>query len=180
MATLSSPPWSLLCFFGALLAALWCAGRALAGAWLGPPRVARALRSQGVRGTSYRFPSGDMKEYVRLLAAACSQPMPLSSHAVAARAVPFDHAIIKQHGKVALTWFGPEPRVVVSDPQLFREILSNKQGQFGKQRSILRIERLLANGLTTHQGDKWVAHRRIINHAFHLDKLKVSVMALPT
>lgn len=70
--------------------------------------------------------------------------------------------------------------MVVSDPQLFREILSNKQGRFGKQRSILRIERLLANGLTTHQGDKWVAHRRIINHAFHLEKLKVSVMALPT
>ncbi|XP_048543667.1 cytochrome P450 CYP72A219-like [Triticum urartu] len=172
MDTLGSPPWSLLCALGALLAALWCAGRALAGAWLGPRRVARALRSQGVGGTSYRFPSGDMKDYVRLIAAACSQPMTLSSHAVAARAVPFDHAIIKQHGKVALTWFGPEPRVVVSDPRLFREILSDKQGQFGKQRSILRIERLLANGLTTHQGDKWVAHRRIINHAFHLEKLK--------
>lgn len=67
--------------------------------------------------------------------------------------------------------------MVVSDPQVFREILSNKEGQFGKQRSILRIERLMANGLTTHQGDKWVAHRRIINHAFHLEKLKVSGMA---
>jgi cytochrome P450 len=76
-------------------------------------------------------------------------------------------------GKVAVTWFGPEPRVVVTDPKLFREILANKHGQFGKQKSILRIERLLANGLTTHQGEKWVTHRRIINHAFHLEKLKV-------
>lgn len=71
-----------------------------------------------------------------------------------------------------MTWFGPEPRVVVNDPKLFREILANKHGQFGKQKSILWIERLLANGLTTHQGDKWVNHRRIINHAFHLEKLK--------
>jgi cytochrome P450 len=77
-------------------------------------------------------------------------------------------------GKVALTWFGPEPRVVVTDPRQFREILANKHGQFGKQKSILRIERLMANGLTTHQGEKWVTHRRIINHAFHLEKLKVS------
>ena len=81
-------------------------------------------------------------------------------------------------GKVALTWFGPEPRVVVTDPKLFREILSNKHGQFGKHKSILRIERLMANGLTTHQGEKWVTHRRIINHAFHLEKLKVSFMSI--
>ncbi|XBI04539.1 hypothetical protein VPH35_132822 [Triticum aestivum] len=173
MATLGSPPWSLLCALGALLAALWCAGRALTGAWLRPRRLAQTLRSQGVRGTQYRFPSGDMNKYVRLIAAACSQPMPMSSHAVAARAhykkyVNLNHRDYRIAGKVALTWFGPEPRVVVSDPQLFREILSNKQGQFGKHRSILRIERLLANGLTTHQGDKWVAHRRIINHAFRM------------
>ncbi|RCV26311.1 hypothetical protein SETIT_5G235200v2 [Setaria italica] len=75
-------------------------------------------------------------------------------------------------GNVAVTWFGPEPRVIVNDPKLMREILANKHGQFGKQRSFLWIERLLANGLTVHQGEKWVTHRRIINHAFHLEKLK--------
>ncbi|XP_051225069.1 cytochrome P450 CYP72A616 [Lolium perenne] len=169
------PPWSFLyaLALGALASlSLWCAWRVLAGAWLGPQRTARALRSQGLRGTTYRFPSGDMKEYVRLIVAACSEPMPLSSHAVTARVLPFDHGVVREHGKVAVTWFGPEPRVVVTDPKLFREILANKHGQFGKQKSILRIERLLANGLTTHQGEKWVTHRRIINHAFHLEKLK--------
>ncbi|KAL6615625.1 hypothetical protein ACP70R_037895 [Stipagrostis hirtigluma subsp. patula] len=164
-------PWSLLYALGAL-AALWWALRALERAWLGPRRLGRALRTQGLRGTAYRFPSGDMREFVRLGAAACSQPMPLRSHAVAPRADPFDHSVIKQHGKVAVTWLGPEPRVVVSDPKLMREILSNKHGQFGKQRSTAWIERLLANGLTTHQGEKWGVHRRIINHAFHLEKLK--------
>lgn len=77
-------------------------------------------------------------------------------------------------GDVAVTWFGPEPRVIVNDPKMMREILANKHGQFGKQKSILWVERLLANGLTTHQGDKWATHRRIINHAFHLEKLKVT------
>jgi hypothetical protein len=60
--------------------------------------MARALRSQGLRGTAYGFPSGDMKEYVRLIAAKCSEPMPPSSHAVAARVVPFDHGVIREHG----------------------------------------------------------------------------------
>ncbi|KAF0900655.1 hypothetical protein E2562_033877 [Oryza meyeriana var. granulata] len=75
-------------------------------------------------------------------------------------------------GNVCLSWFGPEARVIVNEPKLFREILSNKNGRFGKQKSILSIQILLADGLTSHQGEKWVAHRRIINHAFHLEKLK--------
>jgi cytochrome P450 len=77
-------------------------------------------------------------------------------------------------GDLAVTWYGPEPRVIVNDPKLMREILANKHGVFGKQKSVLWIERLLANGLTTHQGEKWATHRRIINHAFHLEKLKVT------
>ncbi|KAL6842596.1 hypothetical protein ACP4OV_027440 [Aristida adscensionis] len=165
------PPWSFLYALGAF-AALWWAWRALERAWLRPRRLGRALRAQGLHGTAYRFPAGDKTEFVRLTAAACSQPMPLQSHAVAPRAVPFDHSVIRKHGNVAVTWFGPEPRVVVSDPKLMREILSNKNGNFGKQRSTAWIEKLLANGLTTHQGEKWDVHRRIINRAFHLEKLK--------
>ncbi|KAK3164838.1 hypothetical protein QOZ80_1AG0025480 [Eleusine coracana subsp. coracana] len=175
-ASPAAPPWSLLYAIGAL-AALWWAWRALERAWIRPLRLDRALRAQGLGGTAYRFPSGDMKEFVRLAVAARSQPMPLRSHAIAPRAVPFDHSILRQHGKVAVTWLGPEPRVIMSDPKLIREILTNKHGQFGKQRSTAWIERMLANGLTAHQGEKWVVHRRIINHAFHLEKLKMMMPA---
>ncbi|CAO2170711.1 unnamed protein product [Urochloa humidicola] len=171
----ASPPWSLLCALGALAsaaAALWWGWRALERFWLRPRRLGRALRAQGLPVTAYTFPSGDMREFVRLAAAARSGPMLPASHAVASRALPFDHSITRQHGNVAVTWFGPEPRVIVNDPKLMREILANKHGHFGKQRSILWIERLLANGLTTHQGEKWATHRRIINHAFHHEKLK--------
>ncbi|KAL5221967.1 hypothetical protein ABZP36_026680 [Zizania latifolia] len=119
-----------------------------------------------------------MKEFVRLRAAAFSAPpVPLPSHAVAPRALPFDHAAIKQHGNICVTWFGPEPTVIVNDPKLFREIFLNKNERFGLQRSILGVSKLLANGLTVHQGEKWVTHRSIINHAFHLDKLKRTLPA---
>ncbi|KAJ1284420.1 hypothetical protein BS78_03G202900 [Paspalum vaginatum] len=172
-ARAATPPWISLCALGvALAAALWGAWRALDSWWLRPRRLGNALRSQGLPGTAYRFPSGDMKEYVRLAAAARSEPMPLASHAIAPRVVPFDHSITRQHGSVAVTWFGPEPRVIVNDPMLMREILANKHGHFGKQKSMLWVERLLANGLTTHQGQKWATHRRIVNHAFHFEKLK--------
>jgi hypothetical protein len=44
-----------------------------------------------------------MKEYVRLIVAACSEPMPLSSHAVTARVVPFDHGVVREHGNLSLS-----------------------------------------------------------------------------
>lgn len=32
---------------------------------------------------------------------------------------------------------------------------------------------MLHNGVGSHEGEKWARHRRIINPAFHLEKLKV-------
>ena len=94
----AAPPWSLLiCALGALAALRW-GWRALERFLLRPRRLGRALRAQGLPGTAYSFPSGDMKEFGRLAAAACSRPMPPASHAVAPRALPFDHSITRQHG----------------------------------------------------------------------------------
>ena len=50
---------------------------------------------------AYRFPSGDMKEFLGLAAAAYSEPMALASYAVTPQALPFDHSITRQHGTSA-------------------------------------------------------------------------------
>ena len=73
---------------------------------------------------------------------------------------------------MSFTWFGPIPRVMIPDTELVKEILSNKFGHFGKPRST-RIGRLLANGVVNHEGEKWAKHRRILNPAFHHEKIKV-------
>jgi hypothetical protein len=62
--------------------------------------------------------------------------------------------------------------VTILDPESVREILSNKFGHYGKPRSS-RFGKLLANGLVNHQGEKWAKHRRILNPAFHHEKIKV-------
>jgi cytochrome P450 len=77
----------------------------------------------------------------------------------------------KNAGKLSFTWFGPTPRAMIHDPELVREILSNKFGHYGKPKSS-RFGKLLANGVVNHEGEKWAKHRRILNPAFHHEKIK--------
>uniref|UniRef100_A0A1D1Y640 Secologanin synthase n=1 Tax=Anthurium amnicola TaxID=1678845 RepID=A0A1D1Y640_9ARAE len=97
--------------------------------------------------------------------------MPSFSHDIAPRVAPLLYQTMKTHGRISFTWFGPHPRVIMLDPELVREILSNKFGHFRKARSS-PIASLIVKGLATYDGEKWAIHRRIINPAFHVEKLK--------
>ncbi|KAK4483688.1 hypothetical protein RD792_010889, partial [Penstemon davidsonii] len=74
-------------------------------------------------------------------------------------------------GKLSFCWFGTTPRVTVMDPRLIKEVLNNKQGHIQKPK-LNPLIKILTKGLTTLEGEKWAEHRRIINPAFHLEKLK--------
>nr|CAB3470464.1 unnamed protein product [Digitaria exilis] len=148
-----------------------CAVYAVEWAWWRPRRQGRVLRSQGVGGTTYCSLAGDAPLSERLERVARSRPLPLGCHDVVPRAMPLFYQTVKQHGKTSITWFGPVPRVTITKPQLVREVLSNKLGHFGKLK-LGRLQRRLHNGVGSHEGEKWAKHRRIINPAFHQEKLK--------
>lgn len=75
-------------------------------------------------------------------------------------------------GKISFMWFGTYPRVILKDPELVREVLSDRLGHFQKPK-VNPLGRLLVTGVLNHEGLKWAKHRGIINPAFHLEKLKV-------
>ncbi|PIA45520.1 hypothetical protein AQUCO_01600003v1 [Aquilegia coerulea] len=81
-----------------------------------------------------------------------------------------------ESGKMFVSWIGSTPRVNIMDPEMIRDILSNKFGHFAKVKSN-PLGELLAKGVVSYQGEKWVKHRRIINPAFHQEKLKVMLPA---
>ncbi|KAF8675962.1 hypothetical protein HU200_047462 [Digitaria exilis] len=125
-------PWGLL--VGVLVGLLWAAGRLLNRLWWQPRRLERVLSSQGFRGTSYRFLTGDLKDFARLNQEAWSRPLPLRCHDIAPRAIPFLYNNMREHGKTSLSWFGPIPKVTIADPELAKDVLSSKFGHFEKPR----------------------------------------------
>ncbi|KAE9457958.1 hypothetical protein C3L33_10129, partial [Rhododendron williamsianum] len=66
------------------------------------------------------------------------------------------------------TWLGPTPRLNIIDPKLVKEILSNTE-VFQKPATI----KLLLTGIVTYEGEKWAKHRKLVNPAFQIEKLKV-------
>ncbi|KAJ8616695.1 hypothetical protein MRB53_036067 [Persea americana] len=142
-------------------------------------KLERQLREQGFKGPPYRLWYGNLKENYRLIGEACSKPMMNLNHQILQRIDPLLIKIIKEYGKMPLTWVGTRPRIFILDGELIREILSNKSGQL-EQVKINPIVRFLITGLVTHEGEKWVTHRRIISPAFHLEKLKRLLPAFST
>jgi len=62
--------------------------------------------------------------------------------------------------------------VNITDPEQIKDVF-NKMYDFQKPNANPHV-RLLANGLVNLEGEQWSKHRKIINPAFHLEKLKAS------
>ncbi|CAN4087300.1 unnamed protein product [Withania somnifera] len=137
--------------------------------WLQPRGLEKSLRELGFKGNSYRLLVGDMKEVLKMDEEAKSKPIKFS-HDIVPRIMPFIHKTIIDYGNNSFIWLGPNPAMLIMDPELIREILS-KSNIFHKPPPTA-LTKLLAEGILSYEADKWAKHRRIINPAFHLDKLK--------
>ncbi|XVE52981.1 hypothetical protein DITRI_Ditri02bG0168200 [Diplodiscus trichospermus] len=159
---------ALLSFLIVALLMIW-GWRILNWVWLKPKRLERCLRQQGLRGNPYRFLCGDLKESFAMSKQARTKPMPLSDDIVE-YVVPFLHRTVRTYGKNSFIWMGPRPRVTITDPEELKEIFT-KFNDFQKIRTN-PLFKFLVRGLVDLEGDNWAKHRKIINPAFHQDKLK--------
>lgn len=147
--------------------------------WLRPKRLERALRAQGLQGNPYKLLVGDTREMISVLMQAAKSQQSKSSLSddkdVAPHITTFNHHIVHKFGKNSFLWEGPTPKVIITDPEQIKEIF-NKIQDFEKPK-LSPSFKLLGTGLANLEGEKWRMHRKIINPAFHVEKLKVM---LPT
>ncbi|KAG8657836.1 hypothetical protein MANES_03G084000v8 [Manihot esculenta] len=146
------------------------AWRVLNWVWFRPKNLERFLRKQGIAGNPYRFFHGDLKQSVEMIKQARSQPFDFSQP-LALRVAPFLLQTLNNYGKNSFIWIGPVPRVNITNPEHIKEVFA-KINEFQKVKTNPQFQ-VLAPGLANHEGDKWAKHRKIINPAFHLEKLKM-------
>ncbi|KAK9063901.1 hypothetical protein SSX86_017773 [Deinandra increscens subsp. villosa] len=144
--------------------------RVLDQLWLKPKKMEKCLRDQGLKGSPYKFFFGDLEEMEQKRNEATSKPMSLSND-IADRVFPLVYKSVTTYGKICFTWNGANPLVHVADPTLVREVFSNYR-KFVRTKVANPLRSLLALGLFNTEGDRWVQNRKIINPAFHLEKIK--------
>ncbi|KAH6788848.1 cytochrome P450 [Perilla frutescens var. frutescens] len=143
--------------------------------YLRPKRLEKALKKQGLNGNSYRFLVGDLKDFMNTVEEAKSSPINLGDD-IKPRVVPFLNEIVTKFGNDSFFWFGPSPSVMVTNPEMAKEILTKTDSCMKPQNSN-PLTKLFVQGVVAYEKDKWAKHRKIINPAFHLDKLKLMIPA---
>lgn len=73
-----------------------------------------------------------------------------------------------------LQWHGPQAQLIITEPDLIKEILNNKDRAYPKAKPPSFLKKLLGDGLAMSEGEKWFKMRKLANHTFHGGSLKVN------
>ncbi|KAK7342755.1 hypothetical protein VNO80_25711 [Phaseolus coccineus] len=166
----SSSSTAILCVLTVIIAVLpvW-AVKTLNSLWLRPKRFEKLLRAQGLHGDPYSLSRPSSNQNQPPQDTPHSQSFVLSDD-VAPRVFLPAYNTVAKYGKNSFLWEGTTPKVIVTDPNHIKEVF-NHIHDFQKPK-ISSTGKFFFCGLISHEGDKWAQHRKIINPAFHLERLK--------
>ncbi|XP_027365181.1 cytochrome P450 709B2-like [Abrus precatorius] len=140
-----------------------------------PYSITRHFQKQGVTGPPYSILSGSLHEIKAMIKDARERIIDTHSHEITHRVLPHYQKWSSLYGKTFLYWFGTKPTICIADPELAKEMLSNKYGFYTKPEPRPSIVTMIGDGLVLVDGLEWVKRRRILNPAFSMDKLKVMI-----
>ena len=80
-------------------------------------------------------------------------------------------SVARRHGDLAHMRLGPQETYVVSNPDWIKDVLVTNQSNFMKSRVLQRAKVLLGEGLLTSEAEFHTRQRRLVQPAFHRDRL---------
>ncbi|CAN7053071.1 unnamed protein product [Brassica rapa subsp. trilocularis] len=136
--------------------------------------LTRRFKKQGISGPKYRFLYGNIDEINKIKRESHVSVLDPNSNDIFPRIFPHYQQWMTLYGATFLYWNGTEPMLCISDLELVKQILSNKSGLFVKSKIRPELFKLVGmKGLVFVEGVDWVRHRRILNPAFSIDRLKI-------
>ncbi|MFQ6658560.1 hypothetical protein Gotur_027772, partial [Gossypium turneri] len=134
------------------------------------------LNSQGIKGPPYRFVHGNNKEVTKMKQKALSKSVGLTDD-LFPKVHPHFYTWTNRYGKIHawknfVYWNGARAELVISEPELIKEVLKNSEQIFQKKQLSDIGMKFLGNGLIFIEGEKWAKHRKLANHTFHGESLK--------
>ena len=80
--------------------------------------------------------------------------------------------LVRREGDVARYRAGSEPAFLVNEPDLIKRVLADNASNYSKATAInSAFKRAIADGLLTSEGPLWRRQRRLMQPAFHRDRL---------
>nr|XP_009762791.1 PREDICTED: cytochrome P450 CYP749A22-like [Nicotiana sylvestris] len=163
----------IIFFFSTLcLYLLWTIIKFLYLVWWIPLQIQNRMSFQGIKGPLYSFPHGNTKEISLMRSQTMDKPMMDISHYIFPRIQPHVYSWTRMYGRNFLTWHGSKPYLFVTEPELIKEILANKEDTYPKMDMEGYAKKLLGEALITNEGEKWAKVRKLANHTFHAESLK--------
>ncbi|CAH2066811.1 unnamed protein product [Thlaspi arvense] len=136
--------------------------------------LTRRFKKQGILGPKYRILYGNLSEMNRMKRESQLLILDRSSHDIFPRVFPHYHQWMSLYGETFLYWDGTEPMLCISDPELVKQMLSSNSDFFVRAKIRPEFLKIVGSkGLTFLEGVDWARHRRILNPAFSIDRLKV-------
>ncbi|CAN6452891.1 unnamed protein product [Victoria cruziana] len=148
----------------------WVVVKTVHSVWWKPRKYAEIFKRQRIHVYPYKLLVGNMREAAIMQEKALAKPMALT-HDISPRVSLFLKESVDKYGNICLTWFGKTPQLILKDPEMVKEVLSNKFGHFSKPPQPIQLT-ILARGLANLEGEQWAVQRRRINPVFHLEKVK--------
>lgn len=77
----------------------------------------------------------------------------------------------REHGDVVPVRLGPRRGLLIYHPDAIEEVLITRARDFVKSPGIRLLRRLLGDGLFVSEGDLWLRQRRLMQPAFHRQRI---------